>query len=68
MPRSVPVRLPWCETFNVGIDTGTPVDDQDYQVPFKFTGKIKKLTIRLGPEEPTPAEREMIYGTYHDKQ
>jgi arylsulfatase len=63
MPRSVPVRLPWCETFCVGLDTGTPVDDEDYQVPFRFTGTIGKLTVKVGPEELTPAEREMIYGT-----
>jgi arylsulfatase len=68
MPRSVPVRLPWCETFNVGIDTGTPVDDKDYQVPFRFTGTIGKLTVKLGPEELTPAEREMIYGTDRKRQ
>ena len=52
----------------VGIDTGTPVDDADYRVPFPFTGKIHKLTVKLGPEELTPAEREMIYGTYRDRQ
>ncbi|MCL4501834.1 MAG: arylsulfatase [Deltaproteobacteria bacterium] len=68
MPRSLPIGIGWCETFNVGIDTGTPVDDQDYQVPFKFTGKINKLTVKLGPEELTPEEREMIYGTYRKKQ
>jgi hypothetical protein len=48
MPRSLPIALPWDETFNVGLDTGTPVDDQDYQVPFRFTGKINKLTVKLG--------------------
>jgi hypothetical protein len=68
MPRSLPVGIGWTETFNVGIDTGTPVDDEDYQVPFAFTGKVAKLTVSLGPEELTPAEREMIYGTYRDKQ
>jgi arylsulfatase len=47
---------------------GTPVDDEDYQVPFKFTGKINKLTISLGPEQLTPAEREMIYGRLRDRQ
>jgi arylsulfatase A-like enzyme len=51
MPRSVPVILPWVETFNVGLDTGTPVDDQDYQVPFRFTGKIDKVAVKLGPEQ-----------------
>jgi arylsulfatase A-like enzyme len=68
MPKSLPVGIGWTETFNVGIDTGTPVDDQDYQVPFKFTGTINKLTVSLGPEQLTPAEREMIFGTYRDRQ
>jgi arylsulfatase len=68
MPKSLPVGIGWVETFNVGVDTGTPVDDKDYQVPFKFTGNIDKLTISLGPEELTPAEREMIYGTHSSSQ
>jgi arylsulfatase A-like enzyme len=51
MSRSLPLVLPWEETFNVGLDTGTPVDDQDYQVPFRFTGTIGKLTVKLGPNE-----------------
>jgi hypothetical protein len=51
MPYSLPITLMWDETFNVGIDTGTPVDDKDYQVPFPFTGTIDKLTVKLGPKE-----------------
>jgi hypothetical protein len=51
MPRSLPITLGWDETFNVGIDTGTPVDDEDYQVPFPFTGAIEKLSVKLGPKE-----------------
>jgi hypothetical protein len=27
------------------VDTRTPVDDNDYQVPFRFTGKIDKQTL-----------------------
>ncbi|CAH1669480.1 arylsulfatase [Chelatococcus asaccharovorans] len=49
MPKSLPITLAWDETFNVGIDTGTPVDDKDYSVPFPFTGKIDKLTVKLEP-------------------
>jgi arylsulfatase len=67
MPKSLPVGIGWVETFNVGIDTGTPVDD-DYQVPFPFTGTIDKLTVALGPEQLTPAEQEMIYGTMRVSQ
>jgi arylsulfatase A-like enzyme len=50
IPHTVPIIMPWDETFDVGVDTRTPVDDNDYQVPFRFTGKIAKLTIKLGPE------------------
>lgn len=32
-----PVILQWDETFDVGSDTGTPVDDKDYQCPFLFS-------------------------------
>jgi len=40
----------------VGADTGSPVDDQDYQVPFAFNGKINKLILtidrpKLSPED-----------------
>jgi hypothetical protein len=37
------------ETFDVGVDTRTGVDDGDYQVPFAFTGTIDKLTVALEP-------------------
>jgi arylsulfatase len=49
MPKSLPISLMWDETFNVGADTGTPVDDADYQVPFRFTGGIDRLTVKLAP-------------------
>jgi arylsulfatase len=60
MQHSLPISIMWCETFNVGLDTGTPVDDQDYQVPFRFTGKINKLTIKLGPTQLTSNDRQVI--------
>ena len=43
MKRTIPLILQWDETFDVGADTGTPVDDRDYQIPFRFTGKLAKL-------------------------
>jgi arylsulfatase len=36
---------------DIGSDTRTPVDDNDYKVPFRFTGKIDKVTFKLGPEQ-----------------
>jgi len=44
------------------------VDDSDYQVPFRFTGKIDKLTVEVGPEELSTADRTMIHKTFRDKQ
>jgi hypothetical protein len=43
------------EGADVGADEGTPVTEA-YQVPFKFTGKIDKVTIDL--KETTPAVAE----------
>jgi len=48
------------ETFDVGIDTRSSVDDKDYQVPFRFTGKISKLTIKLGPEQLGLEEKKVM--------
>ena len=27
------------------------MNDKDYQVPFRFNGKIDKLTVKLGPTQ-----------------
>ena len=47
IPHTVPALMPWDETFDVGMDTRTGVEDNDYQVPFAFTGTIDKLTVQL---------------------
>ncbi len=52
--RTLAFRLSLDETLDCGEDTGTPVSE-DYRVPFKFTGKLKKVTIDLTPE-PLSAE------------
>jgi hypothetical protein len=39
----------------------SPVDDNDYQVPFTFTGKIDKLTFKLGPEQMTEEDRKVMH-------
>ena len=46
LEHTVPLTLMWDETFHIASDTGTPVNDQDYQMPFKFSGKIDKLQSR----------------------
>ena len=56
MPRTLPLILQWDENFDVGADTGTPVDDNDYQVPFAFTGKINKITLTIDRPNLTPED------------
>ena len=68
MDRTVPLLLPWDETFDIGADTGTPVDDHDYQVPFTFTGTIDKLTIALDPPKLTPEDEKKLSEAYRAAQ
>ena len=44
-----------------GVDTRTGVDDKDYQPPFRFTGKLDKLTIKLGPSRMLPADEKAAH-------
>jgi hypothetical protein len=37
--------------------TSLQLDDKDYQVPFRFNGKIDKVSVKLGPDQLLPAER-----------
>ncbi len=55
MEHTTPITFPEDETFDVGQDTRTGVAlvEYRYDVPFKFTGKINKLTFKL---EPAPKE------------
>jgi arylsulfatase A-like enzyme len=50
IPHTIPTIMPWDETFDVGVDTRTGVDDGDYELPFRFTGTIDKLTVALEPQ------------------
>jgi hypothetical protein len=44
----------------LGVDTRTGVDGKDYQVPFRFTGKLDKLTFRLGRVQLTSEDHQVI--------
>jgi len=44
--KTIPIRVSLDEGLDIGEDTGTPIN-LTYDVPFKFTGKIEKVTIDL---------------------
>jgi hypothetical protein len=58
IPHTIPFIYLISETFDVGVDTRTGVNDADYRVPFRFTGTINKLTLKPGPEQFTAADRQ----------
>jgi arylsulfatase A-like enzyme len=60
MEHVIPLILQWDETFDVGADTGTPVDDKDYKVPFEFTGKLAKLTLTIDRPKLSPADEKRL--------
>jgi arylsulfatase A-like enzyme len=62
LENTTPIMFPEDETFDVGMDTRTPVSliEYHYDCPFKFTGKINRLTFTLGPEQYTAAEKAAL--------
>jgi arylsulfatase len=55
--RTLAYRISIDEAFDVGEDSGTPVN-HSYDVPFRFTGRIDGLTIDLG--EVAKADRAAV--------
>ncbi|CAN5517764.1 arylsulfatase [soil metagenome] len=60
MEHTVPLILQWDESFDIGSDTGTTVCDEDYQVPFAFTGKLDKLTLKIDRPQLSPADIKLL--------
>lgn len=58
--HTIPFIFQWDETFDIGVDTGTPVDDADYQVPFRFNGVLNKVTLKLTPVPLTPTDNKTL--------
>ena len=59
MEHTIPLIMQWDENFDIGADTGTPVSD-DYQVPFKFTGTLDKLTLTIDRPKLSAADIEKL--------
>ncbi|MGA7561996.1 MAG: arylsulfatase [Desulfobaccales bacterium] len=60
MERTIPFILQFDESLDVGSDTLTGVNDADYQPPFKFTGKINKITLTIDRPQLSPADEMLL--------
>ncbi len=56
MPKTLPITLQWDESFDIGSDTLTGVNDADYQPPFTLTAKLNKLTIKVDRPKLSPED------------
>ncbi|MDR6756006.1 hypothetical protein J2Y48_001296 [Mycoplana sp. BE70] len=57
MQRTLPMILQWDESFDIGSDTLTGVNDADYQPPFALTAKLNKLTLKVN--RPTLSQEDI---------
>ena len=56
MPHTMPMILQWDESFDIGSDTLTGVNDADYKPPFPLTAKLNKLTIKVDRPQLSPED------------
>jgi len=58
IPHTIPLLMSIDETFDIGMDTRSPVVEFAYDLPFRFTGTIDSLTYKLGPEQLSVDEKK----------
>jgi hypothetical protein len=63
MEHTIPFTLQWDESLDIGSDTGTPVDDNDYATPFTFTGKLNKITLNIDRPKLSPEDIKRLQET-----
>jgi arylsulfatase len=56
MERTLPMILQWDESFDIGSDTLTGVNDSDYLPPFPLNAKLNKLTINVNRPKMSPED------------
>ena len=67
MPRTLPMILQWDESFDIGSDTLTGVNDADYTPPFPLTAKLNKLTIKVDRPQLSPDEIQKLQSAMEEK-
>ncbi len=63
MEKTLPMILQWDESFDIGSDTLTGVNDADYKPPFSLTAKLNKLTIKIDRPQLSPEDIKKFQAT-----
>jgi arylsulfatase len=67
MAKTLPMILQWDESFDIGSDTLTGVNDADYKPPFPLTAKFNKLTIKVDRPQLSPADIKKLQEAMKEK-
>jgi arylsulfatase len=67
LPKTLPMILQWDESFDIGSDTLTGVNDADYRPPFALTAKLNKLTIMVDRPQLSPADIKRLQTAMQEK-
>jgi arylsulfatase len=62
LEHTLPMILQWDESFDIGSDTLTGVNDEDYKPPFTLTAKLNKLTIKVDRPQLSPEDIKKLEG------
>ena len=60
MKKTLPMILQWDESFDIGSDTLTGVNDADYKPPFALTAKLNKLTLKVDRPQLSAADIQKL--------
>jgi arylsulfatase len=63
MVKTLPMILQWDESFDVGSDSITGVNDADYKPPLPLTAKLNKLTIEVDRPQLSPKDIQKLKET-----
>ncbi len=58
MKKTLPMILQWDESFDIGSDTLTGVNDEDYKPPFPLTAKLEQADDQGRPTEVVAGGRQ----------
>jgi arylsulfatase len=67
MDHTLPAIPQWDESFDIGSDTLTGVNDADYTPPFVLTAKLNKVTIKVDRPQLSPADIKKLQEAMADK-
>ena len=62
MEKTLPMILQWDESFDIGSDTLTGVNDDDYKPPFTLTAKLNNLTLKFDRPHLSPEDIKKFQG------